>query len=176
MQPNWFIAWPVVVDAAFQMPEPPAAVRIFHPDDRHVTAAFLGACSEAAAVAAFETARHVKGPITAGTFGATKPLGKPTRPSAFSALVDEGHDALEAVMAAHRDDWLAAVGRGSDPYDPLPHCTLARPLRRATDSERRTAIAWAERLPTAGVRFEVRPLALYTWAEDRREQLFRIWA
>lgn len=174
MQPNWFVAWPVTVDPTFVIPEPPRGVRVFHPADRHVTAAFLGPCGEEAARQVLEATTAVRGPVSRGTFASVEALGPPDRPTALGALIDHGNDELADVIGGHRDAWLALAGRPPARYGVLPHCTIARPTRRATDAQRAAAVAWGTSLATVGVGFELRPLALYTWAHDRQEQLFRI--
>lgn len=174
MEPNWFVAWPVAVDPGFAMPEAPRAVRVFHRGDHHITAAFLGPCGEEAAHRVFDATTAIEGPVTGGTFGNVVALGNPARPSTLSARIDHGNASFAEVIAAHRDAWLALAGRPPDRYGVLPHCTLARATRRATEDQRQTAVAWGQQIPTAGVAFEVRPLALYTWNEDRSERLFRI--
>ncbi|MEN0061521.1 MAG: hypothetical protein AAGA48_05185 [Myxococcota bacterium] len=158
------------------MPTAPPAVRVFHPEDRHITAAFLGSCGQAAAEEAFASARQVAGPIDRATFGSVKALGNPKRPSSFSALLDDGNEPLSQVIATWRNRWLNLAGKSSDPRPPLPHCTLARATRRATDAQRERAVAWGLALPTLGAELQLRPLALYTWTSDRRERLFRIWS
>jgi len=52
--------------------------------------------------------------------------------------------------------------------------TLARIQRRANRAERREALRWAREIDLRGVTFRVRSIALYTWADDRQERLFRI--
>jgi 2'-5' RNA ligase len=49
--PNWFIALPVSPLGWFErlVPPPPAGFRAFHPDDLHLTIAFLGAVDDATA-------------------------------------------------------------------------------------------------------------------------------
>ncbi|MEO0605228.1 MAG: 2'-5' RNA ligase family protein [Myxococcota bacterium] len=174
MEPNWFVAWPVVVAPGFRLPDAPRRVRVFPAEDRHVTAVFLGACGEAAARRVFASAAALPAPNARATFGPVEALGNPARPSALSALVAEGREALAEIIADHRADWLAQAGRRPDTRPPLPHCTLARAQRRATEAERVAAVNWGRQLETNGVTLEVRPLALYTWAEDRRERLFQI--
>lgn len=175
MRPNWFVAWPVVLDDAFELPPPPSAVRVFHPADRHITAAFLGPCGEADAIAVFEEAQAIEVPVVRGTLGRVAALGPPKRPSTLAALIEDGNEAFAQIMAARRDDWLRRVGKGPDRWPVLPHCTLARATRRATDPQREAALEWGHGLATSGVGFQVHPLALYTWSQDRKEQLFQIW-
>src|SRR6187397_318046 len=51
-RPNWFFAFPIDGRFVLDLPAPPPALRPFHPDDVHLTLAFLGGCGEEAALAA----------------------------------------------------------------------------------------------------------------------------
>ncbi len=177
MRPNWFLALPVTAPWLSEVLDGcPRGVRRFHPDDLHLTVAFLGGIDEAAALRAWQLARHHPGPSGPATVDAVIPLGPPRRPSALSATLAEGHDRVLAFMAEHRDGWLACAGARPARRPPLPHCTLARPKRRASDAQRAAAVSWAGALPVAGRPLTVHPLALYTWSADRRERLFRVVA
>ena len=48
-RPNWFFAFPVDGVFVLGLPEVPASIRRFHPEDVHMTLAFLGGCGEQAA-------------------------------------------------------------------------------------------------------------------------------
>jgi 2'-5' RNA ligase len=175
MRPNWFLALPVRAPwFPAALGEVPPRVRVFHPDDLHLTVAFLGGCGDLAARRAWELAEGHPGPagLTA-TVARVAAMGNPKRPSALSALLDVGHDEVAAFLAEHRDGWLAAAGARPARHGPLPHCTLARPQRRASDAQRQAAIAWGTDLALAGRPLHLGPLTLYTWAEDRRQRLFR---
>lgn len=180
MRPNWFVAFPV--DGAFvlELPELPPAFRRFHPDDVHLTLSFLGGCGEEAArrgLAALErelgaTPRHG---LTA-TLGDVVPMGPRGRYSALSALLDEGRTETERLMTELRDVVSdAAIGK-RDQRPAKPHVTLARPAGNASAERRAEGLAWAKALRLSGVRLQLSRLALYGWAEQRRERLFRIVA
>jgi RNA 2',3'-cyclic 3'-phosphodiesterase len=173
---NWFLGLPVEPDGRLleRLGDPPPRVRVFAPEDLHVTVAFLGPCGEDAARAAWELARGAEAPAGTATLDRVVPLGPPRRPSALSALLADGHRAMRDYLAEHRNAWLDVAGARPDPREPLPHCTLARPQRRATAAERQRAVAWGQSLSVGGLPVRLRPLALYTWAEDRRHRLFRI--
>jgi 2'-5' RNA ligase len=51
-RPNWFFSFPLDGSFVLQLPELPPAFRRYHPDDVHMTLAFLGGCGEAAALRA----------------------------------------------------------------------------------------------------------------------------
>jgi 2'-5' RNA ligase len=160
-----------------RVPPAPRRVRVFRASDLHVTLGFLGSVQEAEALDAWALVDGAPGlrPVD-GTFDRVKPLGHPRKPSALSALVDDGADALAEMTLALRAPLLDAAGAPPDERAPLPHMTIARIQRRAQSAERREALRWAEEIDLSGVTFTVASLALYTWAADRQERLFRIVA
>lgn len=176
MSPSWFIGLvaPVPEAVLAALPPPPPRVRLFHAGDLHLTVAFLGGVEEDAARAAWRLATtHAWSPISA-TLAAVVPMGPPARPSALSAELDSGREEARALMAALRDPCRRAAGLLPERRDHRPHITLARPQRRATDAERARAVAWARDLDLNGAPVVLQALALYTWAADRQERLFRV--
>lgn len=179
-RPNWFFGFPI--DGAFVLglPELPGSFRRFHPDDVHMTVAFLGGCGEAAALAALaaleQQLRSAPVPALEVSLGEVVPMGGPSRRlySALSALLNDGREEAAACITALRDVLTdAALGR-REQRPARPHVTLARPRRRATDADRSAGLEWASGLDLGDVRARVDRVALYTWAEVRRERLFRI--
>ena len=158
-----------------RLPPPPPRVRVFTDPDLHVTLGFLGSVQEAEAQKAwalidgFASFRQVT-----GSFSGVKPLGNPRKPSALSAIVDTGGDALSEMIVVSRSRLLEAAGAPCDTRAPLPHMTIARVQRRATADERRAALRWAGELDTSKARFTASSVALYTWSDDRQSRLFRI--
>jgi 2'-5' RNA ligase len=158
-------------------PPAPPRVRVFTASDLHVTLGFLGSVPEVEAhkawtlIDTFPSFRAVT-----GSFARVMPLGNPRKPSALSAVVEEGRDALSEMIAQARGPILAAAGAPEDTRPPLPHMTLARIQRRASAAERREALRWAKGIHMAGVSFTVSSVALYTWSDDRQERLFQIVA
>ena len=156
-------------------PPPPPRVRVFATSDLHVTLSFLGSIQESDArkawdrIGEFASFRRVT-----GSFSGVEPLGNPRKPSALSAVVDTGREPLSEMIAEARAPLLSAAGAPEDTRPPLPHMTLARIQRRANRAERREALRWAQGLDLHEVTFTVPSVALYTWADDRRERLFKI--
>ena len=174
MRPNWFIALPVPGGEWFEMlGPPPPSIRAFSASDLHLTIAFLGTVSESAAHAAWAAFAWPLGDVDV-TLGDVVPMGRPTRYSALSALLDEGREAVEAAMGASRDAAYLAAGVAPDLRPPKAHVTLGRPQRSATLSQREAALVWAQALRLRDVRVRLGAPALYTWAEDRSRALFRI--
>lgn len=153
---------------------PPRRVRLFAAPDLHVTLGFLGAVEESAARAAwartgdFDSFRTVQ-----GSFLGVEPLGNARKPSALSAIVEDGKAPLSAMISEARSPLLEAAGAREDTRPPLPHMTLARIQRRASGAERREALRWASTIDLSGATFRAESIALYTWANDRRERLFQ---
>jgi len=163
------------VEGLRPLPEPPPRVRVFGSVDLHCTLAFLGSVTEVDARRAWSRIPDLvsSGAVT-GSFAVVKPLGNPRKPSALSALVDDGCVPLSEMIDRARTPLLEAVGAPPDERPPLPHMTLARIQRRASSSERKAALRWGQSLELADASFIASSVALYTWADDRRERLFQV--
>ena len=161
----------------FRIPPAPARVRVFALSDLHVTLGFLGTVQEAEARKAWELLDTFSCFRTvSGSFAGVVPLGNPRKPSALSAMIDVGREALSEMIAQTKGPILAAAGAPEDTRPPLPHMTVARIQRRANAVERRKALRWAEQIELGGASFTSASVALYTWSDDRQERLFRIVA
>lgn len=158
-----------------RLPPAPPRVRVFSDSDLHVTLGFLGSVQESDARKAwtliddFRSFRAVE-----GSFSGVKPLGNPRKPSALSAIIDQGREELSEMIAEARAPLLEAAGAPPDTRPPLPHMTVARVQRKAKAPERRVALHWAREIDVAEASFAATSVALYTWAEDRETHLFRI--
>ncbi|RLB36552.1 MAG: hypothetical protein DRH30_14725 [Deltaproteobacteria bacterium] len=163
------------VDGLRLHPAPPPRVRVFATLDLHVTLGFLGSVQESDARRAWDRIGEFPSfRIVTGTFRGVEPLGHPEKPSALAAVVDAGREALVEMIVEARGPLLTEAGAPEDARPPLPHMTLARIQRRANPSERRQALRWAHTIDLRAVRFTAASVALYTWADDRQERLFRI--
>jgi 2'-5' RNA ligase len=174
MSGNWFIALPVPAGAWFTSLAAPPGVRLFGPQDLHLTVAFLGPVAEARARAAFELADGFPLAARQVQLGAVKPLGNERHPSAFSALLSEGRTEVEHALAETRAALWERAGARVDTRPPLAHVTLARPERRADAAQRTAALRWASALELGAPSCALTRIALYTWSLDRRASLFRI--
>jgi 2'-5' RNA ligase len=163
------------VDGLRLHPTPPPRVRVFATLDLHVTLGFLGSVEELDARSAWERIGEFPSfrPVT-GTFSGIDPLGHPGKPSALAAMVADGREPFAEMIAEARGPLLSEAGAPEDSRPPLPHMTLARIQRRADRTERRQALRWAHTIDLRAVTFTATSVALYTWAEDRRERLFQI--
>lgn len=180
--PNWFIGLPVAPGSWFApvVRSAPSFLRLFHPEDVHITVAFLGACGEQRARQAWSEAeqqlhRRPAAPLVA-TLGGLAPMGNPKRPSALSVVLEAGAEPVAELMGSLREAAWRAAGARPDPRPPLPHITVARPPRRASATQRRSAAEWARAHPPIGARITLDEVALLTWAHDRRVRQFRIVA
>ncbi len=173
MRPNWFLALPVPADGWFpeRLPPPPIGVRLFAPEDLHCTLAFLGAVEAEDARRAFAVLREC---WPTETYELRLGRGRLLGVSALALLFHpEDRAPLEAAIAAHRPACLAAAGVRPEDRPPLAHSTLGRYSRRAPGPGRRAAREWIHSVDLASMRLRLGPPALYTWAKNRRERLFR---
>jgi 2'-5' RNA ligase len=180
-RPNWFFGFPL--DGAFvsELGDVPTSLRLYHPDDVHLTLAFLGGCGQEGATRALAAldARLESAPVRAvdATLGEVVPMGGSRRDySALSALLDHGRAEATACITDVRDVLTQAATGRREKRPAKPHVTIARPMRRATDEARAAGLVWAAALELRAVRARLDRIALYTWSENRRERLFRIVA
>ena len=178
MRPNWFVGLPVEAGRWFTklVADAPAQVRVFHPEDLHITVAFLGAAGEQRAMAAWAHSEALSAAPIEAILAEVKPMGNPRRPSALSVLLDQGRSEASALIEALRAPMIETAGAKPDTREPKPHLTVARPQRRASASDRRKAVAWAEAKRPLGEAVTLTHLALYTWSDDRPARQFRVVA
>jgi len=180
MRPNWFFGFPI--DGAFllDIPPLPKSFRRFHPDDVHMTLAFLGGCGEEAAMRALAALdeRLASAPISAMdvSLGEVVAMGSPRRYTALSALLAAGREEAAACVTAYRDVLTETASGRRDERPAKPHVTVARPRRRATDADRKAGLVWAATVDLHAVTATLDRIALYTWSEKRVDQMFRIVA
>jgi 2'-5' RNA ligase len=172
---NWFIGLTIDPGDWFaRIPPPPAGVRMFHPEDLHVTVAFLGSVNEERARRAFERAQEFPAGSIGVTLGRVVPMGRPTRPSALSALLGEGAARVAAGILVVRDAMADAAQVAREQRAVRPHVTLARPRRDAKPRERTAALDWAAALDLRQPWVEVTSLGLYTWAGSPSPRRFQV--
>lgn len=171
---NWFVGLPVRGGEFVSALSPPPQVRLFAPDDLHLTLAFLGRVGEERAQLAFQHTAGIALHALTTPLGEVVALGARRRPSAFSALPLTGRPEIEACVTALRDGICDAAQAPRETRPALAHVTFARPTRRATPAEVRAATAWATGLDLGRPRVRIESVALYTWAQDRAHRLFAI--
>lgn len=136
--PNWFIALPL---DARELPDGeldslPPGTRRFHPDDLHVTVAFLGPVERATALRAWSETDWSRQTALRIPTGQRATFGPRRRPSAFGLELDEPGGRLAAFIECWRDRLLVAAGRPPEERAVRPHVTLGRPSRGRGDSTR----------------------------------------
>jgi 2'-5' RNA ligase len=172
---NWFVGIPIPAGRWFAalVADAPPAVRLLHPDDLHITVAFLGRASEDRAMAAWNELSDLSARSIEASLGKLEAFGSPRRPSALSVVLERGAAEVSALIASLRGPMISAAEARPDDRPPRPHLTVARPLRSASAEQRKKAVAWAAgKAPVAEVVLLDR-LRLYTWSEDRRQRQFR---
>ena len=179
-RPNWFLAFPVAGNFVRELPKLPANFRLFHPDDVHLTLAFLGGCGEAGAERALQALdEQLQGPMRTSldvSLGPVVPMGSSGAYSALSALLEQGRQETEARITALRDALTGAASGRHEKRKAKAHVTLARPQRRASPAQREAGLSWAASLNLRAITARLDRIALYTWGEARQQQLFRIVA
>jgi 2'-5' RNA ligase len=161
---TFFVALPATADLEGRLVGAPRGVSTLVPADWHVTIAFLGTVSEAAARAGFDALR-IDLPPCAVTLGAIEPMGAADRWSALAAQVTDAR-VVRAIDAARGAVWRAAGARADD-RPVRPHLTLARVGRRAGHGEREAALAWARRIELTDAAARLERAALYASARSR---------
>jgi len=151
----------------------PEALRRFHADDLHLTVAFLGACGEDGARAAWAAAEELPLPEFEATLGGLVPMGNRKKPSAIAVALEQGRGPVAEYMTRWRGELLAAAGARPDTRPAKPHITIGRPPRRAEPEERAAIVAWGKAYPKLDVRVRLDELALYTWSDDRTVRQFK---
>ena len=184
LKPNWFIAFPF--DDSPQLPvELPPAVRVFSPEDLHITLAFFGGCTKVMAYKAWERliehmVRQEEPRMAAVEVSAhdVTMLGHPAAPSAITLRLNIGRVVVEKAIRDYRPWLLEAARVPPETREPIAHVTLARIHRNASEAEREQAIEWAHSLEIRASS-KLKRIGLYTWNRDQSQKRFDLvetWA
>ena len=131
MKANWFVGLPVGgAWAGTAVPPPPPEVRTFHPDDLHLTVAFLGPCGEERALRGW-SALGDPGPAIDVTLGEVVPMGNPRRFSALFCQAGMDSPATRACGARRR-----AMSITPEFQPPSPETKSTTPRARSKGSGR----------------------------------------
>lgn len=175
---NWFIAFPIppIQGLAETLKGIPEHCRVIHPADLHLTLAFLGSCGETAAFRAWEFVSMLPLPSFVFEPHHLEAFGNPKRPSALGIVPRSASSVLSQFMLLYRDQLCDIAGAKRELRPPRPHVTIARPPKRATHQELDLCNKWAKQATCPSEPIFLSTLALYTWAEDRSVQQFRVIA
>lgn len=183
-RPNYFVGFPLpdfwVENALLGLPP---GLRTFRGEDIHITVAFLGACSDEQAHAAWLATIGIDGDSPLADehpfeveLGRIETFGNPAQPSSLSAVPVDADGPATTFLARHRDRIFHAAGRPPDARPPRPHSTIVRIPRKAPPELRAAAIAWAEQVPPLRIVVPINEIALFTWTDHREIQLYHIIA
>jgi 2'-5' RNA ligase len=180
-RPNFFFAFPIDGKFVLELPPLPSNFRRFHPDDVHLTLAFLGGCGALAAqraLAALEQRldQTPQPPIDISLAEVVAMGGSRRSYSALSALLGRGRAEASTCIGGLRDLLTQTASQRSETRPPKPHVSIARPRHRASEADREAGLAWAAALQLRGLSARLDRIALYTWSETRQERLFQIVA
>ncbi len=196
-RPNWFLALVVPEEPALSqlLVDLPDSVRPFAAADLHITVAFLGPCGQERALLAWQAIAPLRHPPIAVVTGGWRAMGPAAAPSAFALTLgpdseqkpskdpglvwERGGELTAALIERWRQPAHEAAGLAPERRAALPHITLARPRWRGVGPDRAGLETWWQQAagpeslrPQHGL--ILREIALYTWAADRQNQLFRI--
>ncbi|WP_250632034.1 2'-5' RNA ligase family protein [Rhodoflexus caldus] len=177
MTPNWFVALPVrgteTLLETLAATAPPE-VRLFAPEDTHLTIAFMGAMPKERAAEVLKIMQKIDFEPFQISLANLIPLPSAKHTSAFSYKLDQGHWQVVTLMEEWRSALLQAGGAPPDNRPPLPHLTIGRPQRKWGRQGVEQGIRWANNLPPVGFEALIDSVALYTWSDDRRRNQFKI--
>lgn len=158
---NFFVAL-AVPDGPYRqrlIEDAPADLGFHHPDDLHMTVAFLGKIGEEAALAAFdEVVGAVDAPPIAATLDTVKVLGR--NGTQVTLIPSDGNEEAAALMSAIKDPLELASGREPSERAPLPHVTVAEPLVSAS-KRKEAAVAWAQNASPTPAPMTIDTVGLY---------------
>jgi len=177
MRPNWFVGIPVAAGAQLhaEIPAPiQADIRLFHPDDLHMTLAFLGPMAADKLGPVQDILSRIEFKAFDIELSRLVALPKPRRFSAISWELGQGREQAAALIGSWRAALIEAAQARPDLRPPRPHITVARPKRKATPMVRDEILKWLVSVPAPKEKLRIDRVALYTWADDRRQRQFKI--
>ena len=174
---NYFIAFPILAhDALNQVLPPvmPACLHSFVASDLHCTLAFLGHMHPDRVPAVLQALERLEASAIRCRVDQLIMLPSTQKFSALSWTFGEGRTAIEGLMLKYRDEFYHLAQAVPDTREPLAHLTIARPKGKLKEDEREVVREWMIEQDATEHVILLDRLALYTWAEDRKERQFRI--
>ncbi|MDH4262338.1 MAG: hypothetical protein OEV78_04760 [Spirochaetia bacterium] len=167
---NWFVAFKVDQGNWFNflISQMPRDLKIFQPDDLHMTIAFLGNLNLKFIDNITDCIKNFNiEPVILDSRGI---IVLPSE-KRFSAICLDFQDApvkkfLEPV-SQFRDRILKSAEVKADNRNFLPHVTIARPDRNITLIKKEELLKKIKQIPPFEISIKVQKIALYTWADYR---------
>lgn len=175
MKPNWFVGLVVPGDGWLEkvLVDVPETIKPFHKEDLHMTIAFFQAMDPTYHEPVMAVMDQIKSQTFEISLGKLLLLPSPKRASALSFGLEQGCSEVSAFMSQWREPLTEAAKAKPDQRDPLPHITVARPIRRFKEKAQADARVWVGQTVTPADVIQVSKLALYTWSEDRKSRQFQ---
>ena len=174
---NYFVAFPAKVPESVQQRVKrgaPEGLRWFHGDDLHVTLAFFGKEESERIPAIRGVLQEIAFAGSEFTLGRIIALPHLRRFSALSFEIAEGREEIAHLMEMWRAPLAAAAGVPPENRRPLPHVTVARPVRKDPRFRAKEVLAWANGFPPPEEKVELLRPMLFVWAADRATRQFQI--
>ncbi len=164
MQPNWFVAIKAIPCRALEFPPVDDGMRLIHPDDYHITIAFLGTCADDPTETLAPMLQQIQQQRL--TTEAIEALLLPRQQwaSVVALGFDDSTGELRSLIGRWRDRIRQRLGLEPERRSILPHLTIARMKPSRTLAQQR--LQWAKQLEQhLPVPFELTTIGLYTWNE-----------
>ncbi len=175
---NWFVGLPLpVADGNWYrdlLRLGPPELRFFQPDDIHMTIAFLGRMSLACKPDVIDVLTSLRAESFHVSLGRLRALPSEQHITALAFELERGAETARRLIADWRPSLYRAANARADSRPPLPHITIARPLRRSGRAGQRVAQLWSRSLTGPPEIFSLTRVNLYCWAADRRSRLFQV--
>jgi len=146
----------------------PPDLEFQHPEDLHMTVAYLGKIGEAAANEAFDSLAGMAAPPIEATLESMEVLG-----GAIALSPTDGNDASKTLMGSIKEPLELEAGRQPDERQPRPHVTVA--TTSGTAAKRREAAAqWAEGASPTPAPVKLDTLGLYVRNDGPGKPAFKL--
>lgn len=177
MSSSWFVAWPVVTAGSWYadlIDQAPGGLRLFDPEDLHVTLAFMGTFKPELERKLISLLRGLPFREIDASGGRLIPLPQPRRFSALALTLDKGRIDTTGQIARWRDRLCRESGAKIESGDPLPHLTIARPEKKIGSDGRGRALDWAESLKPTGFEFRLTQPRIFVRSNELEDRQFRL--
>ena len=183
---NWFVGIPISGDGWFEevIEQLPENLRVFNSKDLHITVAFLGKLQ----IEEDKVNRKVgniklvleemKTERKSFRLGGVLFLPSKKRFSAVCLSIEQGSTELSELILQYEPILKKCSGLKEmgmwEKRKPLPHVTIARPLKKLQWNDRRNIVENCSGIKIPFCDVLVNKVALYTWADNRKMMQFKI--